>query len=364
VGLNFNEIEDYKFNPFTKTKYYTTITDESQIVPASPIYDGYLIWLYHAPRETVPTSISITIGGNPLLEVSSAPGNMQYRVFYDEDGCGCIEFNGNQAGLTALITYQHYGTFNSRAFAQAIYDAFYSGNSQISGLSMLNSPGDLDHDIDFGAGSVHNITEKLRVMLSAMTKKLDAVFTAGTNQGMLDTGTIGANADYYLYLIGKNTDPAAGDILASLNATTPALPATWTNYTLIGICQTDAASKIRLGKWSRNLNEIEFRYKVYINDFPMGATGSTARLLKTLTVPLGTTAKFYYLSNQGLAWMTYGETFETDTAPTNFATSKIYGDWIGFEGNLKVDSNKQIYFRCSVVNMDFDIKTLGWKITL
>jgi hypothetical protein len=43
-------------------------------------------------RTYKPTSIEITIGGNPLTEVTSAPGNMEYRVYY-EKGRGWIEFN-------------------------------------------------------------------------------------------------------------------------------------------------------------------------------------------------------------------------------------------------------------------------------
>jgi len=368
MSLDYNAIEDYKFNPFTKTKYYTTITDESHVIPASPVYGGYLIWLYHAPRETIPTSVSITIGGNPLFEVTAAPGNMQYRVYYDEEGCGCVEFNGNQAGGTALVTYQSYGTFNSKAFAQAVYDAFYSGNSQIFGISMTNNVGDSDHDIDFGSGSAHNTIEKLRIVLSAMTKKLDSVWSIGDTGGMLDTGVIGANADYYIYLIGKNNDPAAGDIVASLNSTLPALPATWTNYTLIGICQTDAASKIRQGQWRRNGNEIEFRYKVFINDRAVAVIPNTDRLLVSLTAPLNSKVKivFVFWSSDGVVHhFNYGETFETDILPFSLADSRIATlSPAHICEYLKLDSNKQVFIRASSANSYFNGSTLGWKITL
>lgn len=366
MPLDYNDIEDYKFNPFTKTKYYTAITDESYIIPSSPIYGGYLIWLYHAPRETVPSSVSITIGGVPLLEVSSAPANMQYRVYYDEEGCGCIEFNSNQKGLTALVSYSHYGTFNSKAFAQAIYDAFYSGNSQISGITIANNSLDADNDLDFGAGSVHNTVEKLRVALSAMTKKLDSAWSIGNNGGMLDTGSIGASSDYYLYLIGKNTDPTAGDILASLNATTPTLPPTWTNYTLIGICQTDSSSKIRQGQWRRNGNEIEFRFKNFIIDRAWAACGSASRVLVALTVPPNSHALTHWFVPITGAYGSCGETFEADVAPVGIPTSKFYGtdSYQVYGEHLKTDANKQIFFRFSNTTTWLEIKTLGWKITL
>jgi hypothetical protein len=365
MALDYNAIEDYKFNPFTKTKYYTTITDESYVIPNSPIYGAYLIWLYHAPKETVPTSVSITIGGNPLLEVTSAPGNMQYRVFYDEEGCGCVEFNGNQAGDTALISYQHYGTFNSKAFTQALFDVFY-GTSNIQGISMLNSAGDLDYDIDFGVGSVHNTVEKQRVLLSAMTKKLDSAWSIGNNGGMLDTGAIGANKDYYLYIIGKNTDPAAGDIVASLNPTTPALPASWTNYTLIGICQTDAASKIRQGQWRRSGNEIEFRYKLSIHDhIEVSPVANTNRILLSITAPKLCTSKLFCRFVPGGYYINWGETHESDVAPTGYTNSKFTGG-VAFisEINLNIDVSKQIYFRGSNTAVFYDIWTLGWKIGL
>jgi hypothetical protein len=127
MGLNFNDIQDFKYNPFTDTHYYTSITNESHVVPAAPINGGYIVKLYHAPRETVPSSVVITIGATTLTEVASTvtPANNQYRVWYDDKGCGSVEFHANQAGLTALISYQHYGTFHQKESFVAAYQILY-----------------------------------------------------------------------------------------------------------------------------------------------------------------------------------------------------------------------------------------------
>lgn len=367
MALDYNDIEDFKFNPFTNTYTYTSIVDESHVVPAAPVLGSYMVKLYHAPRETIPTSTSITIGGNPLTEVASSPGNMEYRVYYDEKGRGWVEFNSSQAGDTALISYSSYGTLMTTATLQAIYNAFFM-RPLIYGLSMTNSPGDLNNDIDFGVGWAFNMAESQRVALSAMTKRLDATFTAGTGNGMLDTGVKAVSTDYYIYLIGKNSDLSAGDILASTNATTPALPATWTNYTLIGIIQTDAGGDIRQGQWTRINENLKFRLKDFLVLRAHGGAGSSARILITAIAPLNSYILMRMtLVNVAAYYVNYGETFETDNAPSTPDNSRIVTN--NPESNdvttyLKIDGSKQIFVRANNNGCNFGVYEDGWEIAL
>lgn len=121
MGLDFNDFLDYQRNPFTRTTYYTSVVDESHVVSSQ--LGGYMVKLYHAPRETAPSSVMITIGGVPLQEVPSTvtPADMQFRVWYDEDGLGWVDFNANQDGETVLCSYEHYGTMHSKSSITSIF---------------------------------------------------------------------------------------------------------------------------------------------------------------------------------------------------------------------------------------------------
>lgn len=100
----------------------------------------------------------------------------------------------------------------------------------LSGLGTQNNVGDAVNDIDIAAGSAATDSATAPIVMNlatAITKRLDATWAVGTNQGGLDTGAIGDNA-YHIWLI-KRPDTGVVDALFSLSATAPTMPA---NYTL------------------------------------------------------------------------------------------------------------------------------------
>lgn len=84
-----------------------------------------------------------------------------------------------------------------------------------------------------------------KVTLPAYTKLLNATFTAGTNGGMLDTGVIQASKTYFLFSI-RNTTSGAGDYLASLSLSAPAVPVGWEllSGSRVGIVVTNSSTQI------------------------------------------------------------------------------------------------------------------------
>ena len=106
--------------------------------------------------------------------------------------------------------------------------AFAAVSGMIYGLTLSNNGTDATNDIDIATGSAIDSTNAhVMTLASALTKRLDAAWAVGTNQGGLDTGSI-ANTTYHVYLI-KRLDTGVVDAIFSASATSPTLP---TNYTL------------------------------------------------------------------------------------------------------------------------------------
>jgi len=102
------------------------------------------------------------------------------------------------------------------------------------GLTLANNAVDATNDIDIAAGEVASTESDpvLMVLASAFTKRLDAAWAVGANQGGLDTGSVGNNI-YYVWLI-QRSDTGVVDALFSLSKTSPTMPANYDRKALIG----------------------------------------------------------------------------------------------------------------------------------
>src|SRR6185436_5092546 len=90
------------------------------------------------------------------------------------------------------------------------------------GMTLSINAGDATNDIDFAGGKCIDSTNAALISCSALTKRLDATFTAGNNGGGRDTG----NADdafWHCFAIKKDSD-GTGDFLFSQSATAPTMP--------------------------------------------------------------------------------------------------------------------------------------------
>jgi len=72
----------------------------------------------------------------------------------------------------------------------------------------------------------------MMTLASGLTKRLDANWAVGTNQGGLDTGSI-ANTTYYVWLI-QRSDTGVVDALFSLSSTSPTMPSNYDRKRLVG----------------------------------------------------------------------------------------------------------------------------------
>jgi hypothetical protein len=86
------------------------------------------------------------------------------------------------------------------------------------GCTLSNNGSDATNDIDIAAGKCIDSTNAVMMTLSALTKRLDANWAAGTNQGMRNSGAAITDTTYHIYAVCK-ADGADPDIYAHASAT-------------------------------------------------------------------------------------------------------------------------------------------------
>lgn len=102
----------------------------------------------------------------------------------------------------------------------------------LSGLVLSNNVSDAVNDIDVAAGSCVSDDGTTIMTLSAITKQLDAAWAVGNSLGGRDTGVI-ADGTWHIWVINR-PDTNVTDVLFSLSATAPTLPANYTKKKRIG----------------------------------------------------------------------------------------------------------------------------------
>lgn len=151
----------------------------------------------------------------------------------------------------------------------------------ISGCTLSNNASDATNDIDITACNVRATGSATNINVAALTKRLDADWAAGTNQGMRYSGAAIANTTYHIFAI--STASGTADIFA-YDGTDPTsvLPSGYVNYRMI-MSIVRAAAAISL--FHQYNNEVSF-------DNPTGdfssAAGVTTAVTRTLTsLPTG-----------------------------------------------------------------------------
>ena len=242
--------------------------------------------------------------------------------------------------------------------------------------TIANNAGTPNTAIDFGAGAHRSDDYTTWIVDDTGMTKTSGAWTAGTNNGMLDTGAFAANKTYYLYRIWK---PSTGtvDYLMSLSAASPTMPALYTKKRLIGAMQTDASTHFLKGIFTRPTPTMfQCRYLDFQPDRAWAVAGSISRVLLTVSAPINSLALFAvaimgYVTGY-TEFIRIGNTLETDVVPTegtnDFRFSCLGANqYVTQAANITalVDANKQIYFRCAASTYTYiSISTKGWQLSL
>lgn len=131
-----------------------------------------------------------------------------------------------------------YGGTGASTYAQARANlgaaATIDIRGQIFGLTLSNNATDATNDIDIAAGSAVDSTGVVSMLLaSSLTKRLDAAWAVGTNQGGRMSAAAIADTTYHVFLI-RRPDTGVVDVGFDVSPTAPTLPANYTQFRRIG----------------------------------------------------------------------------------------------------------------------------------
>lgn len=222
-------------------------------------------------------NILVTVSGGGLCKVTCRDSAFGGLNTYVEDV--------SRPYVTAPAgTFFSYNNKWQSAVAQTVVNLDQAGfYARKRGLILSNNGSDPTNDIDISAGGwLDGTFADVMILPSAITKRLDAAWAVGTNQGGLDTGSI-ANTTYHVWLI-KRFDTGVTDVLFSTSATAPTMP---TNYDY----------KVRIGSIIRSSGAI-LGFTQVADTFKLKEPGlsftadngdlTTARVTKTLAgIPTG-----------------------------------------------------------------------------
>jgi len=245
-----------------------------------------------------------------------------------------------------------------------------SGHAYISGLIASNNAGDANNDIDIAAGECIDSTNASILVGSALTKRLDAAWAAGTNQGGLDTGAKASSTEYYIHAILKDSDNSV-DYLFSLSRTAPTMPAGYTKFRHIGWVKTDGGSNI-LGFVATELpgGGLNYQWKVPVVDVSLANTLTTAARTDALSVPTGikvrpiSVARTYDATDAHTELISDPDT--TDTAPGAsgpFTISSVTpGSYSLCNIRILTNTSRQIRTRSTLATVDeYIVTTFGFE---
>lgn len=150
----------------------------------------------------------------------------------------------------------------------------------LNGMTLSNNGSDATNDIDFAAGVCRDSTDAFNIVCSALTKRLDATFAAGTNQGGLDTGAV-ANGTYHCFAIEDTSSEGSGDFLFSLSPTSPTMPGGYDYFRRIGSILRESGAIVAFSQ-----NDDEFLRVLRSSDFTQTNPGTGAQTV-TVKVPTG-----------------------------------------------------------------------------
>ena len=222
--------------------------------------------------------------------------------------------------------------------------------------------------MSISAGKAQDSTGAQTMSLSAIAKTTSA-WAVGTGNGGLDTGTI-ANSTWYHFYVIRRPDTGVVDAVFSTNATSPTLPANYTQYRRIGSGFTNVSAQ-----WTSFVqNGDVFQWNILSPDIAANNPG-TAAVLRTLTVPLGVSVLAnLQLVVQNVAAAVPVRAYLTDLAIADIAPSTGLTDvgesFLGAGGvrysggrlSVRTNTSRQIRSRLdnSDVNTTLIINTLGW----
>lgn len=276
-----------------------------------------------------------------------------WKLLVDLNACiqkdGSVDFTAEQKGVDAINA-------TGLTTLQQVQALDYTSNTANMPI-LANNASDANNDIDFTSGFCFDLSTLIKIANSALTKRLDANFVAGTNQGGLDTGAKANSTWYYCFAISKAD--GTSDFLYSTSKTSPIMPSGFVNKRRIGSIRTNSSGNIIGFKQDAN-TFFFFTPPADINILPV----PTTRTNYTVSVPPSMTGifAFYAYSSAGTQSLHYFQpTFggvwfvgvsQFGTPPTNPTMSLVI--------NIPCDGSSQVSYYSDVATSGMVASTLGF----
>lgn len=242
-------------------------------------------------------------------------------------------------------------------------------SNYLSGLTLANNVTDAVNDIDIAVGVAMDSTNTgFMNLTSALTKRLDAAWAVGTNQGGRDTGSI-ADGTWHMFLI-KRTDTGVVDVLFSISPTAPTMPSPYTLFRRIGSVIRAAGTIIAFIQ-----DGDRFAITNFFNDVSTVNPGTSA-ILATLTLPVGIRVRALVMQalietagNSTAYHMLVSDPAVADVAPSVTLFSNIMQNDVALAGSrasawYEVFSNvsAQVRYRMSASSATLTVRlsSRGW----
>lgn len=238
----------------------------------------------------------------------------------------------------------------------------------IYGCAISNNSTDSNHDIDVAAGKVKDSTNVYTMEVSAITKRIDANWAAGTGNGGFPSAlTLASDTWYRVFVIGKtdgttdigfDTDSSATNLLSDATG--------YTLYRRIGWVLTNGTSNIR--GFTQHGDEFFWNAPFEAASYTDSATSTNL----TVGAPPSTVARFSFSFNISAGYTRYmlvRPVGTTDTTPSSSAhTYRIQGSGSGSEADhvevtMVTDSSSRIAVRMdSAANISTnEVMSHGWR---
>lgn len=356
----------------------TGAADAYAIAPA-PAVSTYLVgqeWSFKVVNANLTTTPTLAVNGlaagtitypdGTALVAGALPVGAVVAVRVSAVTTGTPTFQLQTVATTAATQLP---SDNTKKIATDAFVHLFLPRGLISGLTLSTAGGSGTFGI--AAGSAADSTNLVVMNLPSAFTKTTAAWTLGTAAGSLDTGAIANNTWYSVYAINR-PDTNVTDILISLSATSPTLPANYTLFRRIGSIRTDGSAH-----WLAFLQSGDtFQWVTLVADISANNPG-TAAVTRTLTVPTGVSVvanmqvmlqnvatggvSFAYLSDLATTDLAAsGSTPLADTAASyNGAGGVIIA---GSRQSVRTNTSAQIRSRLAFSDGDVTLylNTVGW----
>lgn len=247
--------------------------------------------------QTAGARVSFTVPtANPAGTITLKVGANAAATILNSDGSAV---NINDLATSVVYTAVFDGTFfqlqNPTASVVNKYAQINSG--VISGYICSNTVAFPNTRLDISVGNCRDTTNVYSIQLATgITKRLDAVWAAGTNNGGRDTATaLASGQTWHVFAILDPTTPVT-DVLFSQSATAPTLPAGYTVFRRIMSVVLDTSTFIKQFVQTGSYIQLKTRNA----EFSATTNAVAAGTLRNMLVPLGLKLRLdIYFQTQG-----------------------------------------------------------------